>query len=284
MEDTNGLPEQALEDIAYLARSMNRVRILDVLASGRYERGDVEEITGIARTSIDRIVKEFEERGWTQRTSDGYYVATPTGERILAEFLPFLRSMEAIRTLGDLVAWLPTDEVPIGLHHFADATVSRPDPAYAMSTVEDLEDLLHDTSMFHFLIGVALPSAFERTIRDVVVNEELRPEIILTNDVLSYQLEHPERLPRWREYIEAGGDVYRYDGQVPCNIFRFDDIVVITNSQSDIGDHPLLGIGSENEEVLSWAQEVFYKYRENADLLVVQALEESTSHSKNNSS
>lgn len=284
MEDSNGLPEQALEDIAYLARSVNRVRILDVLASGRHERGDVEDITGIARTSIDRIVKEFEERGWAQRTSDGYYVATPTGERILTEFIPFLRSMEAIRTLGDLVAWLPTDEVPIGLHHFADATVSRPDPAYAMSTVEDLEDLLSEASLFRFLIGVALPSAFERTIRDVVVNEDLRPEIVLTDDVLHYLLEHPERLPRWREYIEAGGDVYRYDGQVPCNVFRFDEIVVITNSQSDIGDHPLIGIGSENEAVLSWAQEVFVKYREDADRLVSQAFEEGTSCSENNGS
>lgn len=256
-------PEEVMEDVAYLSRSMSRVRLLDALTVTPQTRSELEEATGIARTTIDRIINELEERSWVQRTTDGAYTATPTGEGIVAEFKPFVESMQSIKNLGNLVAWLPTNEIPIDLHHFSDANVRRPDPTDPMSTIADFNNRLTDVSEFHCLVGVAPPIPFEQAMRDGVVNRGLSTEHVITDDELSYLLDQSDRLPRWREYIEAGANVYRYDGQIPCNLFVFDDTLVITNGQSNIGES-LVGIVSENEDVLSWAHEVIKVYKEQA--------------------
>ncbi|MDX1746298.1 MAG: hypothetical protein R3324_10200, partial [Halobacteriales archaeon] len=220
----------------------------------------------IARTTIDRIVNEFEDRGWAERTPDGGYRATPTGEQVVTEFTPLVESMEAIRTLGDLVAWLPTDDVPIDLRHFKDATVMRPDPADPTSTVSHLTELLRGASEFHCIVGVAPPLAFEKSMRDGVVSGELTTEHVITDEEYRYLLEVRDRVARWREYIEAGANLYLHDGPVPCNLFVFDDTVIIAHSQGEVGD-PLVGIESTDETVRSWALEVISTYRTNSERL-----------------
>lgn len=266
MGDATELSEDALGDIGYLARSASRVRILDLLATEPYTRGEVEETTEIARTTIDRIINEFEERGWARRTTDGGYEATPTGKRIVTEFKPFVESMEAIRKLGDMVAWLPTDEVPIDLYHFTDVTLRRPDPADPTATASYMTDLLQGASEFHCLVGIAPPLAFEKSMRDGVVTRDLITEHVMTDEELRYLLDHPERLPRWREYVEAGANVYLHDGPIPCHLFVLDDTVIIGNTGSEIGPD-LVAIETTNESIRSWVLEVINEYREDAKRL-----------------
>lgn len=262
--------DDVLEDIAFLSRSASRVRILDVLATEAGTRGEIQERTGIARTTVDRVVNEFEERGWARRTADGGYTATPAGGRVATEFGTFVNSMEAIDTLGELVGWLPLDEVPIDLHHFRDVTVRQPDPANPLSTASRLTGFVRDASEFHCIVGLAPPVEFEKAMRDGAVDGDLRTEHVITDGEFQYLLERPERLPRWREYLAAGANVYRYDGAVPCNLFVFDGTVVVGNSQSEVGE-PLVLIESENETVRSWALEVVDAYRGEAERLEPEA-------------
>lgn len=256
----------ALEDIAYLARSGSRLRVLAALVTESYTRGELEEKTGVARTTVGRIINEFEERGWARRTTDGEYEVTPLGKYVFSEFRPFVESIDAIRNLGNLVAWLPTDEVPISLDNFTDAVVRRPDPANPMSTVADFNTRLDGVSEFQCLVGIAPPILFERRMRDAVVNRDLDTKHVITDEELNYLLDHPERWTRWREYLDAGANVYRYDGRVPCNLFVFDDTVIISNSQSDYGE-PHVSIECVNEAVLSWAHELIEKYKNEAERL-----------------
>lgn len=266
MGDSSGFPDRTLENIAYLARSENRLRILAILAEGPYMRNEVEETTGIARTTIDRIINEFEERGWTKRTADGRYVATPTGEQVLGEFEPFVESMEGLRKLGDLVAWLPTDTVPIDLRHFVDSTIRRPDPADPTSTTAYVTELLRDASDFRCLAGIAPPLAFEEAMRDGVVDGDLDTTHVITDEEYHYLIENDERLPHWREYVGAGANLYLHSGPVPCNILVFDDTVIIGNSQAEIGD-PFVQVESTNETVRTWADDVISEYKEDATRL-----------------
>lgn len=264
--DADGLPDGALSDIAYVSRSGSRVEILDVIATESYSRRELQEATGIARTTVGRIITEFEERGWARRTTDGEYTATPLGERMIAEFKPFVQSVQVIRNLGNLVAWLPTDEVPIDLHYFSDATIHRPDSANPMSTVAKFNTRLDGTSEFQCLVEIAPPIPFEQAMRDGVVNRGMETKHVITDDEFDYLLDHPDRVTRWREYLEGGANVYRYDGQIPCNLFVFDAIVIISHTNSEFGE-PHTAIESSNLEVLSWAQRVIEKYRREAEPL-----------------
>ena len=256
----DAIPADALEDIAYLARSVNRVVLLETLASGSYTRRDLIEQTGIARTTIGRIVNEFEERGWIERTSDGDYTATPVGVQVSDEFMPLVEAMAVVRRLGDMVAWLQAVEPSIDLHHFGDATVRRPESVDPTEPLTRYIDALQRASEFHCLVGVAPPLSFEAVMRDEVVKGDLRVEHVISEEEFAYVRDRPERVTRWREYAEAGANVYCYDGIVPCNFLIFDETVYIGKSQSEWGE-PYAAIESENEVVRTWAHEIIETYR-----------------------
>lgn len=255
-----GVPDGALNDIAYLSRSGSRVTILDAIAAESHSQSELETRTGIARTTVGRVINEFEERGWARRTNNGEYTATPSGERIITEFKPFVETVEVIRTLGDLVGWLPLEEAPINLHHFADATIHRPEPADPMSTVTEFNTRLEDTDEFQCLVRIAPPIPFERAMCHGVRNRDLETKHVITDDEYTYLLNHPERVARWQEYLDDGANVYRYEGEIPCNLFVFDDTVLITNTTSEIGE-PHVGIKSSNSAVVTWAKGVIEEYR-----------------------
>jgi predicted transcriptional regulator len=256
----DAIPAGALEDIAYLARSVNRVRLLETLASGSYTRRDLAEQTGIARTTIGRIVNEFEERGWIERTPDGDYTATPVGIQVGDEFMPLVEAMAVVRQLGEMVAWLQGVEPSIDLHHFSDANVRRPQSVDPTEPLARYTEALRCADEFSCLVGVAPPLSFEAVMRDEVVKGDLTVEHVISEDEFAYVRDRPERVTRWREYVEAGANVYCYDGTVPCNLLVFDETVYIGKSQSEWGE-PYAAIESENEVVWTWAHEIIETYR-----------------------
>lgn len=250
----------ALEDIAYLARSANRVRLLNALASGSYTRRDLDELTGIARTTIGRIVSEFEDRGWVERTADGEYTTTPMGTQVAAEFTPLVDAIAGVRKLGNLVAWLQAAEQAINLHHFSDATVRRPDATDPMAPTVCYTEGLREADEFHCLVAVAPPISVEKVMREEVVEGGLTVEHVISGSEFAYLHDHPERLPRWRDYIKAGANVYRYDGPVPCNLVILDETVYIAKSHGEYGE-PYTLIESENDVVRSWAHEIIETHK-----------------------
>ena len=267
-DKSSAVPEDALEDIAYLARSSNRVRLLVILSSGSYTRRELRDLTEVAKTTIGRILNECSERGWTERTAAGTYTATPVGRQVVMEFMPLVESMSVIEELGETVAWFQATENPIGMGHLADATVVRPDPADPMAPVNAYVEDLRTASEFHCLVGVAPPESFEKAMRDGVVERGMRAEHVITEGEYAYLLDHPNRLPRWRAYIQAGANVYCYRGTLPCNVMIFDETVYIANTQSEYGE-PYTVIESHDDTVLSWAHELVETYRNDAEQLDV---------------
>lgn len=265
----SGSPErfsaEALADVAHLARSENRVRILVRLAEAPATRRELEVATGIARATVGRAIGDFEDRGWVHERGGREYGTTPSSDRLVAEFVPFLQAVEAVGRLRDRVAWLPIDEVPIELRHFGDATIRRPDPADPLAPVNALTDLLRAATEFHCLVGVAPPLGFEQAMRDGVVDGDLVTRHVITEDELEYLGADPGRRSRWHEYLVAGANVYCYDGDIPCNLLVFDQTVIVGKYPRD--DGPSEFVVSENEAVLAWAHEVISRYQRGADRL-----------------
>jgi predicted transcriptional regulator len=254
------VPADALESVAYLSRSTNRLRLLDTLASSALTRGELHDTTGVARTTVGRTVNEFEERGWVERTTDGAYVTTPMGERIAAEFTPFVESIAVVQKLGDKIAWLRGVDPPLDLHHLGDAVVRRPSPTDPMAPTAYYLERLRTADAFHCLVGVAPPVSFETAMADAVAEHGLTVEHVISGDEFAYVRDDPARVARWHAYIEAGANVYCYDGEVPCNLLVFDEVVCIAKTQSDYGE-PYTFVESRDDAVRSWAHEVITTHR-----------------------
>lgn len=263
---------EALEDIAYLARSGNRVAILDALAEESYSRGELAERTGASRTTLDRIVNELEAHGWAERTTEGTYAATAQGTHLMRRFRPFVDSVEAIRRLGDTVAWLPVDELSIGLEHFADAVVRRPEPDDPVETIEFMNDLLARTSEFRVLAHLVPPEPLGETLRERVVSGRMSLEGVVTDEVVAYLGSRPDRVDRWRALVDAGADLHRLEGPIPCNCWIFDGTVLIKKSGPEPIDESYgVPIVSEDETVLAWAHDLIDRWMDDATRIDAEA-------------
>lgn len=269
-ETVKDIPVAALEDIAYLSRSANRVQILDLLGVGPYTRRELGEVTGIARTTIGRITDEFEERGWAERATGGDYVATSVGERVIAEFIPLVRAMDAIRRLGDDVAWLPIDEPPIGLDQFDDATVQVSDRNDLVETLDYFTGKLRGVSEFYALTHLAPPVSFAQALHTDLHAGRLSVTCVLTAGCISYLRDHPDRRDRWGDCIDAGARVYRYRGDLPCSVFIFDETVLLRYGGDSQLQPDCVFVESDNEAVRSWAHDLIDSRQEDATRIDVE--------------
>jgi predicted transcriptional regulator len=260
----------SLADVAYLSRSANRVRILDALTRGPSARRELAEETDTSRTTLDRIVNELEERGWAERRNDGDYEATATGERLMTEMRPFLESVQALRRLGDAVTWLPED-LSIGLHHFADATVRRPEGDDPIETVDYFVDLARDASEITVLTHLAAPIPLARTMRDRLTAGELTADYVITGSLVDYLGDASEHRSVWRDILGAGTGVYRYDGHIPCNLYVFGETVLVKKSRpGPIHESYGVPIVTEDETVRTWALDLVEQYRAEATRVGVE--------------
>lgn len=267
MDVPDPLSDPALEDLAYLSRSSTRARILAALSQAAATRGELESATGIARTTLDRVVTELEERDWIERTRDGQYAATPVGERIAAESTRVVEAFQAIRTLGDAVAWLPEAELTVGLHEFRGATVRRPEPNAMNAPATFATALLREATEFACLVNTPPSLAFEEAMIAGVAEGRLATNHVITEGELDVLREDPDRAARWRSYVEAGAELYCYEGAIPCNLLVIDATVLVLDRQPDAPE----GIESSNPAVRNWATGLIEDYLADAKRLEAAA-------------
>ena len=259
--DRDRLSDEALADIAYLARSRNRVEILGVIASQPHSPREIAETTGSARSTLERILTELEERGWARRTSGGDYVSTDAGKFVMEEFRPVVEAMEAIRNLGETISWLPQDELRISLSHFSDAIVRRPDDP--TEAIDYMTEVIRTTEDFRVISHLIPPERTANAIHDGIEAGRLNFDYVLTEDVLEFLSDHPERRERWAHTIEAGAALRAIEGPIPCNLWIFDEIVWIKKSRpGSIQDTFGVPIISDDDTVRAWGHDLIDSYRD----------------------
>lgn len=264
MYDTaDSLPEGVLEDMAYLSRSENRMRILHALSQCPIEPRELTERTDIPRSTVGRIVTELNERGWVERTLDGEYVATPLGELMAVETRQYIESIRAIRSLDSAVSWLPADELTVDVHHFGDARVIGHQMNDAVAPDTYAIERIRESNEFRNLTNIAPTLGFESALHDGVETGTLSSEHVVTPGVLPKLRMNEERRRRWQAYLDAGADLYLSQEDIPCNLFIMDDTVFIADSQLESLEY----IEVEDSAVLSWAHRVIDSFRQGADRL-----------------
>ena len=265
------LSAEALEDVAYLSRSPYRAVILDTLSRGPRTRRDLAEDVEASRTTLDRIVNELEDRGWVERTTDGDYVATAAGRHLVREFRPCVEAVEAVRRLGPAIDWLPVEELGIGLRHFRDATVWRPEGDDPVETLDFMNELVREAAEFQVLTHLKPPASLLRTIHEEVTSGRL------TLRGVGPGTQGAEREALWQGIVAAGGEVYRYDGAIPCNVWVIDEVVLIKQSGPGAIDEAYgVPIVSENDAVRAWAEDLIEEHIAEADRIPEERFLESS--------
>lgn len=251
----------SLELIEFHARSINRVVVLEALMAGPIERRDLEDVTGISRPTLSRILDDFEDRGWVERDHHRYE-ATLLGTFVNREFSQLIDRMTVVHKLQDVVAWLPEGGFGFDLSRLSAADIITPQKEDALAPTHHIVKRFQDASMVRAVSFTLLPDCLQTSYQQVVDGGQTF-EAVFQPQALVIIDDDPIMKPWAHEMLRSGNaTIYRYDGAIPYVAIVIDERVCLCLSGND--GAPRAVIDSDDDEIFDWAQETFDSYRARA--------------------
>lgn len=259
--------DSSLDDVEYLARSEHRVEVLDALAERPRSRTDLQTMTGASSSTIGRMLREFETRGWVAR--DGHeHTTTSDGLFVAEEVVSLLHRMETRQQLRDVAQWLPTEKLGITIEAFSEAvvTIADDDP---YRPVKRYDDLIEAATTMRAFGTATLKSANAGTLFQNV-RGGMETEIIYPPPIVEAVLNwSPEAAKRG---LESGHLTILLHDTLPCGLTIFDERVALTGYDPDTGMLRAI-VDTDAPKAREWAEPLYESYRNEARPLDVEALE-----------
>jgi predicted transcriptional regulator len=219
----------------------------------------------MSRTTLGRVLNEFEGRDWIRPTGDGY-TTTPAADAILSKFVPLLETMEGIHNLGEAIEWLPPPAHSLDFRHFRDAVITTATSDNPAAPFDRGLALIRDADAYRGLTSTAIPS-YVQALREGLVQGGLDFEGVIEASFVETLHDDPDRADPWYDFADAEA-TWVHDGPVPINMHVIDDVALIWLGEHDGNDLEVYGLlESKNPSVLSWAESLYEEYRSDADLL-----------------
>lgn len=253
--------EAPLEEIEFLARSTNRVEVLQLLATRPHTRGELAATTGASQATLGRILEDFGERSWVTREG-GKHVATATGALIADGIDELVAVFETEGKLREIIAYLPTAALGFDLRRLADATVtvpSRTRPSAPLQRVLDGMAAAETLRAFsHTLNEQSLETAYDR-----VTAGKQSFEAVLSASALEALAADDRLWRRLRALADHDAAALRVANEaVPLSVTITDEAVFVL--VRDEGGILRASIHTADPVVYEWAVERFMRSFEQA--------------------
>lgn len=270
MQPGTGAVDRPIDDVAFLARSQNRVRVMEELREAPLTRGELRDRTDISRPTIGRILEGLQERGWVtedQRT----YSLTPFGRLVGSEFEALIEVTDTVQTLRDLEASLPLAEMDFDLRRLTEATVTTPTSTDASAHFRREEELMDRTTHARFLCteshGPTIEGYLER-----VREQDLELEVVIAADAIDAATADDRLRPLVMDLVAAERTTfYRYEGPVEVMLGTLDDVATIV-PLDDTGV-PAAFIEARDPAVREWITATLDEHRAAATEITLESLE-----------
>jgi predicted transcriptional regulator len=255
--------DDALEEIGFLANSANRVRVLDALDGDSASRLELQEATGVPRSTAARVLDDAEDRGWVDSEGSRYRL-TSAGEARVSEFRDYLEATRGMQHLGEAIEWLPEPAHSLDYRHLRDATVTTPTEGNPTAHFDRGMELLRAAEEYRGLTQNSLPQ-YMTELRDRVVRGELDFQGVIERSFVDVLREDPERAALWHDIADR---MWLYDGHIPLNMHVVDGTALIwlCDENHDGEDVIVQGLlESGHPAVVSWAESLYEEYRSESE-------------------
>lgn len=249
-----------LDGVAFLARSENRVAVLEELASGPATRGDLRESTGVGRITLGRVLGDFDERGWVVREEHGYEL-TIVGELVAEAFEQVVEAMSTAERFKDVIKWVPADEMDFDLRRLSSAELYVPTSSDPFASLRRAQQGLESTDSLQLLTNATAEETLEVMARRTST-DGLPLSVVLDAETLRIITDDPSAFGHLQTILKSDGEVYRYEGQAPIIVAVLDEMVHV-GVDDEAGVNAAL-IESVDPEVRAWAERMIETYREEA--------------------
>ena len=252
--------ETALDDIAFLANSENRVAVLQMLVKAPRSHDEMRERIDASRVTTARTLREFEERDWITRSGQECAV-TPTGEWICEEFVRLMDEMEAEHRLREPLEWLPSDLLPFDVRCFRDAELVVLGESDSTALIRRILEFHRSGDRVRGVARMVAPVFIENH-WELTVHGDTIFEMVITPEALNIIRDHPTSAQQFHEMLDEENVRSSVYEDIPISVGIVDDGVGInlTDEQGVLKG----GLVTENETVHEWAVDLFEACREQA--------------------
>ncbi|GGM68928.1 putative transcriptional regulator [Halarchaeum rubridurum] len=263
-KNTDGTRTDAVETVAFLARSEHRVHVLELLADGTRTRETLLTATGVARVTLSRILGDLEERGWIEKDGNEYAL-TEYGGLVYDDLARLLGTVSLGESYPDIVGHLPTEWFGFDARHLAEGSLVADEHADPLAAARTVANAVRGADTVRALVGsfVSLPLyAYAEAMR---TGDEPDAEIVFGGGTESV-VRDDDGIADCVRAIEANAGTHVYysvEEPFPCNVDLVDDETVYLSLPRERGggfdviecDHPA---------VREWARERFERTRTRA--------------------
>ncbi|MFB6139767.1 MAG: helix-turn-helix transcriptional regulator [Halosimplex sp.] len=250
-----------VEQVAFLARSETRVRVLERLHDcGPASQRDLRDRVDASRSTLSRALAALEERGWVEQ-SGGAYELTPKGGVVAEEFLGLLESIRAVDRLSTFLEWFPYAEFDVDVARFREADVTTASPSDPYAPAREQTQLIDQVERFRgFLPSLDIEGT--RVVHDRITEGSFEAEIVLSADAEA-TVESGEFADLFREQVATGRlTVHVVDGELPFYLGLADGLAQV-GVEDDEG-FPRALLETTDPAVVDWATDVYDSYRDRA--------------------
>lgn len=261
--------EDALAEIEFLALSPNRIAVLSLLAEESRSRNDLAAATGASQATLGRILADFEERSWIER-SGGTFAATPTGELIADGFDDLLAIVETEAQLRPIIEYLPAEELGFDLARLTDATVTRPTGTRPDAPVKRMVTLVQDADRLR-LFSHAFNERGLTAVAGAVADGDVDFQGVFSRAAIGALADDSELRERLRTLLAADNAAVRIvDDRVPLAVTIADDVVHLMLRDAD--GVLEASIDTDDAAIRDWAIEAFEAHWDGGETLTTADL------------
>lgn len=251
-----------IDGLEVLAGSSIRRELLTRLENHSMTREELLDTISTSRVTLWRNLSELSKYGWVDE-DEGRYRLTIAGRLVEHQLRNLQQTIEATNRIGQLLDWVPIDEMSFDVARLADATIVTPTPndpqaplRLAYRQIRDAESV---RILSHALAPKVLDAIYEGLGRGSPVVEG-----VVTGGVIDAIKADTESRERYHESVDSGAlQVYRYDAPIPHILTILDDERVGMGIDDDEG-RPQAVLETDDEAVLDWASETYERYRSRA--------------------
>jgi predicted transcriptional regulator len=255
---------EPLEELEFLARSPNRIRVLETLTDGPIDRYKLEEDADVSRATLGRILDDFLERHWIVE-DERAYETTQLGAYVAREVAAVLKGFEPIPVLNKVAQWFPEEGFEFDIGLLAGATVIRSTKSDALAPTTHIANRIRTADRVRLITYSVLPGVMEACWRGTV-DGNMQLETVLDTGAMESVGTKPELVDQVVEMFATGqAEVYWHEEAISSTVFIIDDDVLLCLSGGE--GAPLAVIETDNESVRSWAESTIDTYCQEGERL-----------------
>jgi len=249
-------------------RLLNRVPLLAAARDGPVDRGALQDELDVSRATVYRRTTALTDEGLLERTPKGYRT-TGAGCAVVDAADRFERSLSAIDRLDPLLGAVSSPELTRHVDLFADAELAVASPQNPNAPAEMWVEHFSSFESFRSMVVAGCPpEVTEQGVEHAENGAEF--EVICTP--LALEADRNAAAEAFGTIVTAEGPSLYTHSDLPFTMATVDETVLVSGFDDETA-LPVASVATDDPDAREWAEDLYRRYRNEADPLTSAAIE-----------